>query len=227
MALSRKFLTALGLEGDKVDEIITAHSETVDALKEERDKAKKEAEGYKAEIDKFKTEADKVPALQKKVDDLEKAAEEAEKNSEKDAWKVKYEAMKEERDKLQTDFDAFKNDISAKETKASKEKAYRSLLKEVGVSEKRFDSIIRVTDLDKIELDEDGKIKDSSEQKKAIKADWADFIPTTSEKGADIPNPPANTGGSGKTKDEIMAIKDRAERQKAIAENPKLFGIEE
>lgn len=227
MALSRKFLTALGLEGDKVDEIITAHSETVDALKEERDNAKKEAEGYKTEAEKYKAEAEKIPALQEKVESLEKTIEDAENNKNEDAWKVKYDAIKEERDKLQSDFDSFKKDVSAKETKASKEKAYRSLLKEAGVSEKRFDSIIRVTDLNKIELDEEGHVKDSAEIKESIKTDWADFIPTISEKGADIANPPANTGGTTKTKSEIMAIKDRAERQKAIADNPKLFGIEE
>ena len=32
MALTRKFLTAMGIEDDKIDEIITAHSETVNAL---------------------------------------------------------------------------------------------------------------------------------------------------------------------------------------------------
>lgn len=227
MALTRKFLSALGLEGDKVDEIISAHSETVTALKEERENAKDEASKYKAEAEKYKAEADKIPAIQKELDTLKKEAEEAAKNDGKDAWKVKYEAMKEERDKVQSAFDEFKTETTAKETKASKEKAYRALLKEVGVSEKRIDSVIRVTDLDNIELDDEGKIKDSAEQKKAIKEDWADFIPTKSEAGAETATPPANNGGKGKTKEEIMSIKDRSERQKAIAENPSLFGIGE
>ena len=34
-----------------------------------------------------------------------------------------------------------------------------------------------------------------------------------------------NPGGAGTTKEEIMAIKDRAERRKAIAEHPALFGL--
>ena len=46
MALTRKFLSALGIEADKIDEIINAHSETVDALKEERDNFKSNAEKY-------------------------------------------------------------------------------------------------------------------------------------------------------------------------------------
>ena len=44
MALTRKFLTALGVDADKIDEIITAHTDTVEALKEERDKYKADAE---------------------------------------------------------------------------------------------------------------------------------------------------------------------------------------
>ena len=37
MSLTRKFLSALGIEDDKVDEIISAHTDTVNALKEQRD----------------------------------------------------------------------------------------------------------------------------------------------------------------------------------------------
>ena len=37
MALSRKFLAALDIPAEKIDEIIKAHSDTVEALKEERD----------------------------------------------------------------------------------------------------------------------------------------------------------------------------------------------
>ena len=36
---------------------------------------------------------------------------------------------------------------------------------------------------------------------------------------------PPGGGGTGKTRDEIMAIKDTAERQQAIADNPELFGL--
>lgn len=180
MALTRKFLTALGLEGDKVDEIINAHSETVEALKEERDTAKREA-------DSFKTEAAKVAGLEKELSTLKEAAEKDGGN----AWKVKYDAMVEERDNLKAEFDKYKTDISAKETKAAKEKAYRNLLKETGVSEKRIDSVIKVTDLDKYELGEDGKIKDSDKAITSIKEEWADFITTEGTKGAETATPPA------------------------------------
>ena len=227
MALTRNFLNALGIEEEKVEEIIKNHSETVTALKKERDDAKEQAENFKSEAEKLKGEAKKVADLEKKVADLEKAAEDYEKENGADAWKLKYEAMVEERDAVKAEFDTFKNETSAKETKAAKEKAYRSLLKEAGVSDKRIDSVIRVTDLEKVDLDKEGNVKDKDTHLESIKTDWADFIATKHEEGANTATPPANNGGSTKTKDEIMAIKDRAERQKAIAENPKLFGLEE
>jgi len=59
MALSRKFLSALGIEADKVDEIINAHMETVNGLKEE-------AEGYKQD-------AEKLATVQKELDTLKKS----------------------------------------------------------------------------------------------------------------------------------------------------------
>ena len=63
LALTRKFLTALNIDADKIDEIITAHSETVDALKKERDDFKAEAEANSE----AKASAEK---LQKQVDEL-------------------------------------------------------------------------------------------------------------------------------------------------------------
>jgi hypothetical protein len=35
MALTRKFLSALGIEAEKIDEIISSHTETVEGLKDE------------------------------------------------------------------------------------------------------------------------------------------------------------------------------------------------
>ena len=44
MALTRKALSTMGIEDDKIDQIISMHTETVNALKEERDKYKDGAE---------------------------------------------------------------------------------------------------------------------------------------------------------------------------------------
>lgn len=167
MALTRKFLSALGIEADKVDEIIAAHTEVTDALKQERDS--------------FKADAEKLPAVQKELNDMKTAAE----KDGKDPFKIKYEAIKEE-------FDQYKADVAAKATKTAKESAYRQLLKDAGVSEKRIDAVLRVSDVDSIELDDKGKIKDADKLTTSVKTEWADFITTEGVKGADPAKPPAS-----------------------------------
>ena len=204
MAFTRKFLSAMGIEADKVDEIINAHVEVVDGLKEERDN--------------FKKDAEKLADVEK---ELNKAKEKLAKNGEGET------VSKEDYDKLKQEYDDYKADIAAKNTRTEKENAFRELLKSVGVSEKRFNAIIKVSDIDGLELDKDGKIKDADERTNNIKTEWADFIETTTTKGAKTANPPANNGkGTGKTKEEIMAIKDGAMRRQAMVDNPHLFGLE-
>ena len=203
MAFTRKFLSALGIDADKVDEIINAHIEVVDGLKEERDG--------------FKADAEKLADVQKKLD---KANEKLAKQGEGET------VLKEDFDKLQKEYDDYKADITAKETKRTKEHAVREFYKGVGVSEKRLESVMRVTNLDDFELDKDGKIKDAEKHTEKAKTEWADFISTTTEKGANTANPPANNGGaSTKTKEEIMSIKDGSVRRAEMAKHPELFGI--
>ena len=158
----------------------------------------------------YKADAEKLPEVQKELDALKAKGD--------DGYKEKYE-------KEHKAFEDFKTEQSKKETRAAKEKAYRELLISAGISEKRVDTVLKVSDLEKIEL-EDGKIKGADELTKTIKTEWADFIVNTQTKGADVHNPPANnTSGSSKTKAEIMAIRDPAVRQAEIAKNPEVFGL--
>lgn len=212
MALTRKMLKAMGIEDEKIDQIIEAHGETVDALKEQRDQ--------------YKAYADKLPEVQKQLDTAREQLE----NSGKDPWKDKY-------DELKGDYDKYKADQDAKDTHRAKEAAYREILKDAGIPDKRIAGIIKVSEeaIDAIELvkDENGKdtVKDADTLVAAAKSEWEDFIPTTTEGGAPRHNPPANTNG-GMTKEDIYKKDDHgryvlsaAERQRAIAENPELFGI--
>lgn len=48
MALTRKFLSALGIEGDKIEQIIEAHTETVDGLKQKLAEAEAAASSLEA-----------------------------------------------------------------------------------------------------------------------------------------------------------------------------------
>jgi hypothetical protein len=133
-------------------------------------------------------------------------------------WKTKYDALK-------NDFDAYKQDITAKATKATRENAYKELLKEAGVSEKRLNTVLRVSDVDSLEMGDDGKFKDSDKLIDNIKNEWADFIVTEETHGTHTAKPRTNTGGGDMTKDEILAIKDATERQQAIADHHDLFGF--
>lgn len=202
MALTRKFLSALSVEAEKIDEIINAHAETVDALKEE--------------IAKYKADAEMLPSVQKELKELKDAQAKAGENG--NAFEVKYKAIKEE-------FQKYKADIEAKETKASKENAYKELLKKAGVNEKRIDAVLKVSGdaIDKLELEEDGKVKGSDELVKSIQTEWEDFIVKEQKQGASTATPPNNTGGEKMSKDQILAIKDREERQQAMLENKELF----
>lgn len=168
MSLTRRSLKAMGIEDEKIDEIISAHAETVDALKEQRDN--------------YKAQADELTKVQQKLDE----ANETIKANGSDAWKVKYDAIKEE-------YDNYKSNISAKETKRAKQAAYREVLKAAGVSEKRIDSIVRVSNVDSVELDESGKIKEADKLTENIKNEWADFIVSTNTKGADTATPPTTS----------------------------------
>ena len=168
MALTRRSLKAMGIEDEKIDEIISAHAETVDALKEQRDN--------------YKAQADELTKVQQKLDE----ANETIKANGSDAWKVKYDAIKEE-------YDNYKSDISAKETTRAKQAAYREVLKAAGVSDKRIDSIVRVSDIDSVELDESGKIKEADKLTESIKNEWADFIVSTNTKGANTATPPTTS----------------------------------
>ena len=200
MAFTRRFLSALGIEAEKIDEIINAHIEVVDGLKEERDN--------------FKKDAEKLADVEK---ELTKAKEKLAKNGEGET------VSKEDYDKLKNEYDDYKADITAKTTRTEKENAFRELLKSVGVSEKRFNAIIKVSDIDGLELDKDGKIKDAEKHTESVKSEWADFIETTTTKGANTANPPANNGKGAKTKEEIYKMENgryvlsASERQAELA----------
>lgn len=61
MAITRKFLKAMGIEDDKIEQIIDAHTETVD--------------GLKADIDKYREDALELADVQKELNDLKAAGD--------------------------------------------------------------------------------------------------------------------------------------------------------
>lgn len=170
MSITRKMLKAMGIEEEKIEQIIEEHAETVTALKQQRDQ--------------YKADAEKLPGVQKELDEYKEAAE---KDGES-PYKAKYEAT-------QKELDDYKAEVAAKETKAKKTAAYRKLLKDAKVSEKRLDSILKLSPVDDIELDDKGEIKDAESVKKKIEEEWSDFIVKEETRGAENQNPPGGSGG--------------------------------
>ena len=166
MAFTRKFLKALGLTEEQVDSVVEAHTETVDGLKSQM-------AGYKAD-------AEKLEGVQRELDDL-KAKDDGE------DYKSKY-------DSEHAAFEKYKNDQNAKESAALAERLYREQLNALGITGKRADSIVRLTDLSTVKV-KDGKLEDADGVKKGIQTDYADFIPNTNTYGANVDNPPDNGGG--------------------------------
>lgn len=152
------------------------------------------------------------------MDEKDEAIQRAEK-AEKAAESAK--AEKEAAEKSLTDYKAQQ---TKKDTHAAKEAKFRELLKAAGVLDKYADRVVRLSgeDIDKLELDEKGNVKDAKKHTDSLKADWGDFVGTTTTTGAKVDTPPTNTG-SKMTKEQIFAIKDAGERQAAIAANADLF----
>lgn len=195
MALTRKLLKGMGLTDEQVDTIIEAHTDTVD--------------GLKADVIRYKADAEKLPDVQKQLDDLKAAGD--------GGYKAKYE-------KEHSAFEAYKSDITAKESKAAKEKAVRAYFESKNITGANLDLAMRGCGEEMAALELDGKkIKDTKSLDALVEGTYKSLISTTQTKGANPATPPANTGGGAMTKDQIMQIRDRAERRAAIAANLNLF----
>ena len=198
MALTRKLLKGMGLTDEQVDTIIEAHADTVD--------------GLKADVSKYKTDAEKLPSVQKELDDLKAKGD--------DGWKEKH-------DKVKKDFDEYKTGVESEKSKAAKEKAARAYFESKNIIGKSLELAMRASAAEIAGLDLDGeKIKDTAVLDGLVAGDLAALVGSTTVRGNNPANPPANNGsGSTKTKEDILNIRDGAERRKAMAENPQLFGL--
>ena len=164
MALTRKMLKALGLSEETIETIVEAHVETVSAISRERDD--------------YKAKADTVETVTKERDSYKEKAEKA-----GDATKV------------QAEFDAYKAGVEKRELNARKTTALDAAFKAAGVARDVFRAkMLKTWDMDTVELDEGGKIKDMDGVNAAIQKDWSDFIATNEDKPLPSNNPPSSGG---------------------------------
>lgn len=185
VALTRKMLKAMGIEDEKIDQIIEEHVESTDGLKAERDR--------------YKAKADEAECLAAELQKLKKAGEGAGEYEEKYKAKCK-------------ELDDFKAQVDGEKAAREKRGLYRDLLEKAGVDPKRIKSVLKVSDLDAVTV-KDGAIEGADELTEKIRADWADFIPVTTTQGANVPNPPKATGGEAVTVEQFrkMGIRQRQE----------------
>lgn len=184
---------------DVLKKICDLHTDALDNLKDTVKELKTDLENAERERDDYKAKAPK--------------------DGEETISKSKY-------DELKTEFEQYKTDITSKETLQKKKDAIKSLAKSLNLSDKGVELAVKYAKYDDIELDENGKIKDETAYSETLKDDFSGYVEKDVVIGANTGNPPSNTGGgSTKTKEEILAIKDTAKRQAEIAKNPALFGI--
>lgn len=197
MALTRKMLKAMGIEDEKIDQIIEAHTETVEGLKEQ--------------VSAYKTDAEKLPGVQKELDDLKKEGGDG-------GYKAKYE-------KEHKDFADYKAGIAAKESAAAKEKAARAYFAGKGIPAESMALVIRgaKAEIDALNLDGD-KIKDATALDSLLAGDYKGLIGKETRQGTDTKTPPDTTGGT-KSRAEIYKKDDKGRyvlsteaRQKALSE---------
>lgn len=164
MALTRKMLKALGLSEETIETIIEGHVESVNTLVKERDD--------------FKAKAEALDSVTKERDTYKAQAEKA-----GDASKV------------QADFDAYKAGVEREKTNAQKSAALAAAFEQAGVKREAFrKAMLKGWDMDAVELDENGAIKDMDGLNATVKKDYADFIATTEDNPVPPNNPPAGGG---------------------------------
>lgn len=149
------------------------------------------AESIKGEVGKGFVDKKRYNDKLAEIETLKTEKQTAEDNAAQAAgWKDKY-------DTLNSQFETYKTEQQAKDAHNVKEKAYTELLKAAGVPEKRLGAILKVTDLDALEMDGDA-LKDADKLTDTIKTEWADFIPTVTTAGPTTPTPPTTGGGEEK-----------------------------
>lgn len=178
-------LKAMGIEDEKIDQIIDEHAESVNALKAQRDEFKEaagKADGYKKELDALKAKG-------------EGAGE----------YEEKYKAKCKE-------LDDYKAEVAGEKAAAEKRGLYRKLLESAGVDPKRIDTVLKVSDLSGVTV-KDGAIEGADDLTESIKSDWSDFITVKTTQGATVPNPPKGTGGAAAPKNLREALHQRYENK--------------
>ena len=200
MAITVKYLEDLGVEKEVAEKIFAERSKETEADKAKREKLETELKEKKESLDN----------LSKEFEDLKSS------NASAEEYKTKYEAL-----------------VADNEAKAKQAEADRILAEETENINKRFEAVvgekkfshnaIKADYLKKfgeaIELEENKSLSDEQVFHNLIKDDATAFTGVTAVKLAGG----RPSGTSGKTREEIMAIKDGNTRRAEMLANAHLF----
>lgn len=203
MALTRRLLKSLEIGEDKIEQIIEAHTETVNGLRDELATAKEAAA--------------QAESLQAELRQAQKDLQEAQKTD----WQEQYESIKK-------NFEDYKAKITAKETYAAKEAAVKAYYQAKGITGKALDIAMRgsAKEIEATTLNADNQIADTKHLDELLAGDFSSLIGSTVTKGAEVAHPPVSTNRNTLAKSDIYKKDDKgryvlstSERQKALMEN--------
>lgn len=180
MAFSRNWLKTMGLTDEQVQSIMEEHLNVTDSLKAQRDKAQ-------TDVTELQKKVDTIPDLEQQIKDLKSGVD----------YKAKY-------DDEHKAFEDYKNQIVAEAEKAKVKSAYRQLLLDEKINEKRVDSVLKLTDFSEMKLDKDGKLENVDALKENIGKEWGEFKVTTHQRKQTVATPPGDGnqgGGEGRARE--------------------------
>lgn len=192
MSFSRSFLKSVGLTDEQISAVMEEHTAVTTALKGQRDQ-------FEGDVNKYKADAEKLAQAQKELDELK---------ARKD-YKADY-------DKAVKDLEDYKKQVAAEAEAAKVRAAYKQLLTDEKISDKRHEAILKVTDFSGMKLGEDGKLVDADKLKEAIGKDWAEFKVSTRDRGEDVNHPPRTDTDPPMGEIRAMGAKRREARYGAI-----------
>ena len=137
--------------------------------------------------------------------------------------KSKYDELEAKLNKFK-DYDElvkFKEDTLKKELNVKKTDAVIALLKENNANQKAVKLLAKEFDIDSLELDENGKVKNADDLIKGVKENYADFF-TQEENGGVSPKNPTNNDSPTITKEAFKKM-SLSERSKLASENIELY----
>jgi hypothetical protein len=180
MAFTRNWLKTMGLTDEQEKAIMEEHINVTDALKAQRDKAQND-------VKELQTKVDAIPGLETQIKDLKSGVD----------YKAKY-------DEEHKAFEDYKNQIAAEAELAKVKAAYRKLLVDEKINEKRVDSVLKLTDFSEMKLDKEGNLENLDALKDNIGKEWGEFKVVTKERKQTVATPPGNGnqgGGESRARD--------------------------